>query len=104
MKASIAGEGCGEEYEPFIEDVFASIFDADGKAGVLLETGGEQALELDVHAGFAEGGIAVVEQESAGERFVVVGDLVEQEGRCGGGVHGGGVAEEAEELEAKGLA
>src|SRR5581483_6965314 len=79
-------------------------FDADGKTSVLLEAGGEQALELDVHPRLTEGGIAVVEQEGAAERFVAVGELMEQKGRSGGGVHRGSIAEQAEKLEANGLA
>jgi len=100
----MAGEGCGEEDESIVKNVFTVVFDADGETGVLLETGGEQALELDVHACFAEGGITVVEQKSAAEGFVAVGELMDEEGGSGGGVHPGTVAEHAQELEAEGLA
>ena len=104
VEASITGEGCGEKYKPVVEAVFAVVFDADGEAGVLLEAGGEQAVQLDVHARFAEGGITVVEQQSAVEGFEAAGELVEQERGSGGGVHGRSVAEQAQKLEADGLA
>jgi hypothetical protein len=104
VKASVAGEGSGEEHGFVVEVVLTVVFDADGETGVLLEAGGEQALELDVHARFTEGGIAVVQQESTGEGFVAVGELMEQERGSGGGVHPGMVTEQAQELEAESLA
>src|SRR5436305_14795215 len=104
MKAFMTGEGCGEEDESIVKNVFSVVFDADGETGVLLEAGGKQTLQLEVHARFTEGGIAVVEQKSADEGFIAVGELMEQERGSGGGVHPAMVAEQAQELEAEGLA
>ena len=100
----MAGEGCGEEYGFVVEAIFPVVLDADGETGILLEAGGEQALELEVHARFTEGGVAVVEQKSADEGFIAVGELMEQERGSGGGMHPAMVAEQAQELETKSLA
>jgi hypothetical protein len=61
-------------------------------------------VEFEIHAGGAEGGVAVIEEQSAGEFMVWIGELLEQEGGSGGGVHPGIVAEQAEQFEAQGLA
>src|SRR5437764_15454739 len=99
----MAGEGCGKEDESIVKNVLTVVFDADGETGVMLEAGGEQALQLDVHARFTEGGIAVVEEKSAGEGFVAVGEVMEEEGGSGGGGRPGMFTVGADGLDAGGL-
>ena len=94
MKASITGKGCGEKDMNIVENTAVSLFQLHGVAAVLLEAGGEQALKLDVHAGGAEGGVAVVEQESADEVIGFgVGELAQEERGSYGSMHPGIIAE-----------